>query len=107
MKFQDEFKKISWWDLYCSTDVNVAVDILTRKFSDILDKFAPVKKFQSRKRYAPWISCDTKKLMKMRNQAQVWATTTQNPEDWSKYKSLRNAITKRLRVEKHKWQKSK
>ena len=107
LSFLDEFRKISWWDLYSSEDVDEAVEIFTTKFCSVLDKFAPIKKFQCRNRYAPWLSCETKDLMKKRNQVQLWASTTQKMQDWSKYRSLRNLVTKRIKAEKHRWQKLK
>ena len=106
-EFKSEFRKISWWDVYCSRDINHAVDIFTLKFSRLLDKHAPVKKFQNRKRYAPWISSSTKYLMKERDMAQKWATATKKSKDWSDYKYLRNKVTKVLRVEKQNWQREK
>ena len=44
------------------TDVNLAAEILTTKLSEILDIMAPVKKFQTRTNYAPWMSKETKLL---------------------------------------------
>ena len=44
--FLKEVEKISWWEVYACEDVDTAVDIFTRKLTDILDKMAPVKKFQ-------------------------------------------------------------
>ena len=105
-KFLEDFRKIRWWNLYASTDVNKAVEILTSEFSNLLDKHAPIKKFQTRKHYAPWLSRETKKLMKDRDMAQAWAVTTKIPEDWAIYKTLRNKVTKNLKVEKIQWQKS-
>ena len=107
LKFLAEFRKISWWDLYCCADVNVAVKLFTSKFSQVLDKHAPLKKFQNRKRYAPWISNSTKELMQERNSAQAWATATKQAEDWSQYKRLRNRVTKNLKVDKYNWQNNK
>ena len=45
--------------------------------------------------------------MKKRNQAQVLATSTKNMQDWSNYRALRNAVTKKLKTEKKNWQKVK
>ena len=39
-------EKISCWEVYACEDVYTDVDIFTRKLTDILDKMAPVKKFQ-------------------------------------------------------------
>ena len=44
--------------------------------------------------------------MKERDMAQAWAVSTKTPEDWVTYKTLRNKVTKNLKVEKVQWQKS-
>ena len=56
----EEVGRISWWEVYSSNDVDQAVDIFTKRLTDILDKMAPVKKFQIRSKYAAWITEDTK-----------------------------------------------
>ena len=75
-KFLQEVEKISWWDVYSSSDVDLAVDIFTRKLTDILDIMAPVKKFQIRTKYAAWVSDTTKKRIGDRDMAQQKATNT-------------------------------
>ena len=61
---------MSWWDLYQTTDANLALHMLTSKLTNILDKMAPIKKIQVRTRFAPWLSEDTKCEMKRRNNLQ-------------------------------------
>ena len=51
-KFLEEVGKIGWWEVNCCNDVNQAVDIFTRRLTEILDKMAPVRKFQIRTKYA-------------------------------------------------------
>ena len=45
--------------------------------------------------------------MKERDQAQSMAVASQNRDDWDTYRSLRSAVTQRLRTEKKCWQKRK
>ena len=47
---------------------------------------APVKVIQVRSSYAPWMSAETKAMVKERNLAQEKASETQNEEDWKNYK---------------------
>ena len=68
---------------------------------------APVKIFQVRTNYAPWLSSDMKVMMKERDQAQQIASESKNPEDWEKYKSLRNKVNNKSKVEKKLWQTQK
>ena len=56
VQFLREVEKISWWEVYACQDVDVAVHVFTRRLTDILDRMAPVRKFQIRRNYAPWIS---------------------------------------------------
>ena len=89
-KFLAEVDKIQWWDIYSCSDVDMAVDIFTRKLTDILDEMAPVKTFQMRTKYATWVSEATLNRMKDRNLAQQTASLTGSQEDWRLYKELRN-----------------
>ena len=58
---------------------------------------APLRTIQVRAKYAPWLSDDTKDLMKERNSAQIKANETKHPDDYRYYKSLRNQVTARMR----------
>ena len=75
--------------------------------TDILDTMAPVKKFQVRSKYSAWLSEATQKKIKERDQAQQASAFSGSEEDWSRYKKLRNDLTKILRTEKTSWQQSK
>ena len=57
-------QQINWLDLYLSTDVNQAVQILSDKITFILDVMAPIRTIQVRTKYAPWLSKETIRLMK-------------------------------------------
>ena len=105
--FMEEVGKLSWWDVYACQDVDVAVDIFTKKLTDILDTMAPVKKFQMRTSYAAWVSKETKVRIKERDQAQQAATRSGSQEDWELYKQLRNSVTAHLKKEKLEWQRGK
>ena len=105
--FLREVGKISWWEVYACEDVDIAVDIFTRRLTDILDKMAPVKKFQIRTKYAAWLSESTKTKIIDRDRAQEAAILSGSVEDWSSYKRLRNDLTKVLHSEKMSWQQAK
>ena len=106
-EFLDAVQQISWFDLYLCNDVDTAVDILTRKLTFILDTMAPMKTYQVRTRYAPWLTSLTINLMKERDLQQKKASETQRREDWQKFKALRNRINNRLKFEECSWHKSK
>ena len=77
------------------------------KINNILDKLAPIKTFQVRKKYAPWLSDTTKNMIKQRNEAQKAAAESKDLDDWRHYKNLRNTVQSRVRNEKKSWEKAK
>ena len=68
---------------------------------------APIKTFQSRSNYAPWVSDNTKNKIKERNEAQKKASETKTSSDWEEYKKLRNQVNSILKAEKRTWQENK
>ena len=106
-EFRTAVKNIKWYEVYSCQDVDLAVDIFTGKLTKILDRMAPVKKFQVRTKYAAWVSDSTKENIKERDAAQLTAATTQLKEDWDKYKRLRNDLSVVKKKEKLEWQKLK
>ena len=105
--FIEDVRKASWWSVYRCEDANEAAEIFTHKLTEILDRHAPVKVFQTRTNFAPWLSEETKQLMQERDRAQIWASSSSRKEDWSNYRVLRNKVTKKLKIDKINWQKTK
>ena len=96
---------ISWLDLYLSQNVDDAVGLFSRKITSILDMMAPMKTFQVRNSYAPWLSEETVKLMKVRDELHKLASETRDRDDWTRFKQMRNRINNRLKYEESYWQK--
>ena len=105
--FRAAVKNIRWYEVYSCQDVDLAVDIFTRKLTEILDRMAPVKTFQVRTKYAAWVSDSTKEKIKVRDAAQLTAATTQLKENWDRYKRLRNDLAVVKKREKLAWQQHK
>ena len=106
-EFIEAVQQVSWFNLYLCNDVDKAVDILTSKLTFILDTMAPMKTYQVRTRYAPWLSNCTTAMMKERDAMQKKASETNSREDWQQFKSLRNTVNNRLKFEEKNWQKTK
>ena len=53
------------------------------------------------------ISLKTKEMMTERDRLHKTASETQKPEDWRKFKDLRNKINNRLKSEEKDWQRKK
>ena len=106
-EFLVELGKVSWWDVYCCQDVDISVDIFTSKITNILDKMAPVKKFQLRSKYAAWLNDSSKDKIKQRDSTQQAASVSGSEEDWKSYRKLRNEVTAALVEDKESWQRKK
>ena len=105
--FLDCMKNTKWLDIYLAENANEASSLLSAKITEALDIFAPLKTIQVRKLYAQWLTPEAKALMNERNEAQKKAATTNNPEDWTIYKQLRNATTAMTRKCKEEWETKK
>ena len=104
--FRAEIKLISWWPVvYSCDDPNIAAENLSNQLTKALDRWAPVRKVQIIPKYRPWVIKESKTLMKQRDYAQELASSTSDPDDWRKFKNLRNTVVSRLRGEKNKWEK--
>ena len=71
--------------------------------TEVLDRFAPIKTIQVCNNYAPWISKNTRSLMKERDLAQHRASHTGLPTDWVFYSQLKNQATRQVKSDKSQW----
>ena len=83
----------------------MSVAFFSRKITDILDAMAPVKTFQVKNHFAPWLSKETVRLMKVRYELHKIASETKNRDDWNRSKHMINRINNRLKYEEGQWQK--
>ena len=77
-------------------DINEASAIFSGMFGTILNKHAPLKVFQVRNNYVPWISPETKKMIEVRDELQKEALEENCAVKYQAYKRLRNKINSRL-----------
>ena len=63
-------------DVTAYGNVEQAAQVFKESFKHVLDKHAPIKTFQMRKHYSPFVSDNTKALMKERNTLKELATNT-------------------------------
>ena len=99
-QYVNAIRSISWWEVYSCNDVNLAAQLFTDKITSILDNMAPVRKYQIRKKYAPWLSNNTKERINERNLAQKKAVETGMPDDWKQFRAMRNQVNSILKKEK-------
>ena len=104
VKFKEEVKKLKWFDIYSETNVDAAVSFLTGKLTTVLDKHAPIKTIQVRPNYAPWVNDNVKEAIRHRDNAQIVASMSQCPDNWRKYKDIRNSATNVIKNAKKVWE---
>ena len=105
--FLRDLRNVTWFDLFMTEDTDTAAVLLTTKIKEVLDDHAPVKTYQVRKNYAPWLTEYTKALMKERDDAQKVSANSKNPDDYRLFKHLRNDVTKHLRKEKREYERKR
>ena len=105
--FLQKIRDTSWWDVYSCTDTDEAVQLFSHKVNSILDIMAPIRTFQARSRYCPWLSEGTKVLIKERNIAQARLSENKTEINFIKFKKIRNKVTENLKNDKIQWQKKK
>ena len=80
--------------------MNKAAEIFSVIYSNVFDNHAAIKVFQNRKNYAPWLSDETKELIKKRNELKARSRVSSDPHQLYQYRRLRNTIRNRLKYEK-------
>ena len=102
--FLDEIRQVDWSDVYSSRDLDIATELMTSKFKEVLNRHAPWTVYQQRKHYAPWLTKDTLTLMKERDDLKAKALNLvlegkEASEVWKKFKKVRNKINNRRKYE--------
>ena len=116
-KYLEDVSAIDFRDLYCTLDVDEAAQLLTNKIVEVLNVHAPWIVFQQRTKYVPWVTDETKQLMKERDgykeHAKSLARLDQNgassaqTDMWLKYKKVRNRVNNLLKQEEIRFKKQK
>ena len=90
-----------------SDNIDVAAEIFRDIFSRVLNNHAPVRTFQTRKNYVPFLSDEMKRLLKERDALKEEATKTGDEILMNEYRQRRNFIKENLVKEKTRYYKDK
>ena len=114
--FIEDIAVIDWSEVYGCNDADIAAEVFTRKFRTILNVHAPWVRVQQRKSFSPWITEETKNLIKLRDQ---WKKTAKDiamlnnapcqaqSNAWKQYKKYRNQINNRKKHEEENYKAEK
>ena len=103
----ENLNKGSFETVLATSDPDVAASHFSGVFGTILNKHAPLKTYQVRNNYAPWLSKATQEKMKLRNKLKVEASEENNIEKLKQYKKLRNEVQTDLVKDKEDYYKNK
>lgn len=98
--FHRDLENLDWRKFLYEPDIDTKVSILSEYILYCFDKHAPLKKIKTTKPRAPWLTQNTRLLMRERDTALKKYKKTQSSEDWNYYKTLRNATLSTVRAEK-------
>ena len=106
--FINDIKLMNWSDVYSCVDVDLAANFLTMKINSVLDQHAPWVKIQERKHFVPWLSKQSKELIKERDlwKGKAKSLAMLGPDfqadqeaAWNMYKRFRNSLNNRKKKE--------
>jgi hypothetical protein len=83
---------IQWEEFFHANDVDLKLNVLNSLIVDLLDKHAPVKMFVAKHYKAPWMSREVRLEIKNREKARKKFGKSKAPEDFEKYRVLRNRV---------------
>ncbi|KAL3265722.1 hypothetical protein HHI36_009925 [Cryptolaemus montrouzieri] len=82
------------------TDIDDKVKYLNSSLLSVFDRLAPLTTVKKTKPGAPWLTCNIKVLMKLRDKAKSRFRPTKSAAHFEYYKILRNYTTSAVRNEK-------
>ena len=92
-----DLEEAPWSLLNSCEDVNEMWECWKQLFFHVLDSHAPKKSVRVREHNLPWISAEIRVLLRTRTYFLTKAHRTNDPDDWRKYRKLRNKVTTTLR----------
>ena len=99
--FIEDVRNTDWTEVYACSEVDLATECFSRKFRYLLNLHAPWVRAQLHKNFAPWLTAETKKLMKQRDLLKEEAkriareSSVVGPDQvaaWAEYKKYRNKV---------------
>ena len=102
--FKHDLENVDWSFMDSVSDLNDTVITWCNKFSEIVDKHAPIKtrrvKCTSK---SPWITPELTELMRERDYHQKHAHKTNSEYHWQQFRELRNQVNSQIKLAKSKY----
>ena len=105
--FRADLKEQPWDDFWEEDDLDRGTELFTKKIAETLERHAPTISFIPKNKMKPWITDETKNMMRERDAAYAVCKVTKSETDISDWKKLRNKVVGMLRKDgKNKFDKS-
>ena len=98
--FINDLKRVSWQNVGCFDDPNLAWQAWKSDFNAILDHHAPIRHMRVRQSSVPWLTFDIKRVMKERDYHKKHAVKYGSHNHWVLYQSARNKVNSMMRTAK-------
>ena len=92
--FRQKLGAHNWNEIFDISDVDLANDFLESRVVSILDEMCPYRMVQFRTECKTWLTETTKEKMTTRDNLRELARTTEDPEHWVQYRTLRNEVNR-------------
>ena len=97
VEYGKEIGLINWDPLYAMTDIYLANSYFEEQILAVLNKMAPIIKYQPRQGAKNWLKKETRQKIHLRNLARENAAKSLNRDDWNLYRRLRNKCTQMVK----------
>ena len=98
--FINDLRRVSWQNVECFDDPNLAWQAWKSDLKVILDHHAPIRHMRVRQSSAPWLTFDIKKMMKEQDYHKKHPIKYGSHNNWILYHSVRNRVNSMTRKAK-------
>ena len=106
--FLDQLRKVDWFSVLSSDDVNFAVMEFGRLFKLVIDKVAPYREVRVRSKRSPWMNSHILSLIRKRDSAfSRFKADRSNSQLYREFCQLRNAVQRDVKLAKESFFKQK
>ena len=101
--FRKALTEASWDHILSLDDPHDISEKWLDQFTEILDQIAPFKLRKVKSTYAPFIDKDLRQKMLLRDLYKKKHTKNHDPDDWLKYKQIRNEVNAEMKTKRNRY----
>lgn len=93
----NDLKNIDWNIVDIQENVNDAVEVWNKLFTDVANRHAPIRKLRMKGRHAPWITVNLSNAMRDRDYHRRKAVKSNSEYHWKFYKQAKISVNKLIK----------